>query len=285
MDLPYPMPRLHQIETDIHIFSVVRWEHVMSFVRWTARPTIAITTLSGDISDARAHSFFHLVRNVLTKHRDISGFVLRVASGGGALGAAQAIVEILDQIREETGATIAIVVDDAALSAAFYIAMAGDFITAQPAAVLGSIGACMRRYDLRDVATRLGVRDVSLASSPQKLHGALPIQIQDGDDTAISALLESIDIDFRAYLRRRRPNIPSDLQLLDGRMFTGAMAHKAGFIDSLGGTVCAIAHIAQTRNVSARLVALEEERASSTLATISQFLPAGVLKNIFQLFG
>ena len=162
--------------------------------------------------------------------------------------------------------------------------MAGDYVTAQPSALLGSIGACMRRYDLRDVATRLGVRDVSLASSPQKLHGALPIQLQDGDDSTISALLESIDSDFRAYLRKRRPDIPLDLPLLDGRMFTGAMAHSARVIDSLGGTVCAIAHLARTRNVSARLIALEEKHATSTMGTISQFLPNGVLKSIMQFF-
>lgn len=232
---------------------------------------VGLITLSGSIDDACAQTMFTGLRKLLEFRRPVGGLLLRLASQGGSLAAAQAVVELLTQFREETDAIVVTVVDDQALSAAFHIALAGDRLFAQPAAVLGSLGSVMERFDISGLAQRLGVQDVSVASSPGKrAQGSLVCGSVFLQPDAGRTLVGDLQAQFVEWTlaRRRLQALPAIA--LDAGTFSGRQALLDGLIDELGGTSMGLAYLVQTQSLQRfELVSLSSA-------------PGGWLPNVFK---
>lgn len=239
-------------------------------------PAVGLMTLSGGIDDACAQTVFAGLRRLLDSGRPVSGLLLRLASQGGSLAAAQAVVELLQQFREETGAIVVTVVDDQALSAAFHVALAGDRLFAQPAAVLGSLGTALQRFDLSGLANRLGVQDVSVASSPGKrAQGSLVCSPLSLLPSAGLALVDDLQAQFVewALARRQLPVLPA--VALDACTFSGRQALQAGLIDELGGTPRGLAYLVQAKSLRRFELVSLSSASGNWLAALLGGLPLG----------
>jgi protease-4 len=263
---------------------------VFSFKR--RPPIVALMTVSGTLTDASVMAQFRLLRQLATLGRPVAGLLLRVASPGGSLAAAQALAEQLAQLRDETGAQVFTVADDMAASAAFHLLLHGDRVFAQPAAVLGSVGAQVERYDITPLMQSLGVRDLSATSAGNKraydrvltrlpaagpAAQAAPYTARQPFDVA-DELVADIHAQFVAAVCRLRPAVAADAALLDGRLFSGRAALQGGLVDELGGTPSALAALVRSTVIERfELITLEPSRGFDPLGMLLSSLPFGRL--------
>lgn len=195
------------------------------------------------------------------------------------MAAAQSICEGLQLLKDETGMAMAAVVEDIAVSAAFYLALGTDFITATPAASMGAVGAVVSTYDLNDFEAKLGIKYRSVRSAPLKneldIHG---VETEAGR-LALESLVGDIHGQFVDWIRARRRLDAVPAQGVDGRMYSARQALEMGLIDSCGGIATALTYLATTAQIQQPQVVLieTEQRSRSMLDGVLEKLPFGRL--------
>lgn len=253
----------------------------------STRQGIAILNITGRISDATSLSVFMALRRVEWEKRGIGAILLRVCSEGGSLAAAQAISESLALLREEMGITIACVIEDIAVSAAFALALSADFVTAAPAASVGAVGAVVGTFDVRELERKLGLGYRYTSSVPLKgewdIHGTPSAAGQ----AAVQSLVDDVHAQFVEWIaaRRRLAQVPP--QAVDGRMMSGRQAHALGLLDATGSTPTAIAYLVEHAGISRpQFIVIETRQPGSALATVVEMLPlGGLISRLFKLRG
>lgn len=244
-----------------------------------ASRAIAVLNISGRISDATALAVFLAVQRVEWDKRRIGGLILRICSEGGSLAAAQSIGDTLALLRRETGIPVAAVIEDMALSAGFYLALAADVVVAAPAANVGCVGAIIGSYDLEGLEQRLGIRHHVVKSGPLKDQPSLHHAPDAAAGAALQGLVDDIHAQFVEWIVARRKLARLPEQVADGRSLSGRQAHALGLIDLTGGMAGAVAHLAETAGLGqAELIVIEtESRSASPLARLAEMLPLGQL--------
>lgn len=217
---------------------------------------VALLRVEGTITDTT-----HLVE-LARKYREdprIRAIVVRVESGGGAVGASQELFEELRRADSEKPVLVSL--GNTAASGGYYVALGGRRIFANPGTLTGSIGVLLTHVDLSGLLSeRLGLRIEDVVSGENK-DLATPWQALSPEDRAlIETLIRDVHEQFVAAVRERRGEAlrraiaglsaegasrePASVteaeldthltRLCDGRPFTGAQAVAWGFVDSLG---------------------------------------------------
>lgn len=205
---------------------------------------IAIINVQGRISDVTALALFTALREVDWQKQGIRGLLLRICSEGGSLAAAQSIAEALDTLSGEFGIVVVSVVEDVALSAAFFLSLGAHYVMATPAATLGAVGAVMGSYDIRAFEERLGIQYRVTRSVPLKAYHSLHPTVSEHGETALQSLVDDVHEQFVDWIRVRRKLDLLAAEAVDGRMFSGRQALAHGLIDATGGVVGAVAYLA-----------------------------------------
>ena len=214
----------------------------MSFGYRKRRPAIGVISLAGHLDEAAALSFLLKVRAIPGGPRPIAALIVRVASNGGSMGAAQTIHEGLESLREEMDIPSVSLITETALSAGFYAALGADFTVAAPAATLGNVGAAIRTFSPRELLDRLGIEYLPVVSGHAKDSlanlGALDVQQR----ALLQSVVDQCGEQFLAMIQARRPTLPGTViqSLRSGHIFTGATGHCIGLVDHLGGLFRAI---------------------------------------------
>jgi protease-4 len=241
--------------------------------------TIAILNVQGRISDATAQAVFMALREVQWQKQGIRGLLLRICSEGGSLAAAQAIAEALETLSAEFGLVVVSVVEDVALSAAFFLMLAARHTVATPAATLGAVGAIVGCYDTQALEERLGIRYRATRSAPLKAYLSLHPPVSPAGDAALQGLVDDVHAQFADWIlaRRKLDALPADAA--DGRMFSGRQALAHGLIDATGGAVAAVTWLAEHLGMQApRLLHIDAApKGGGLLKTVVERLPFGGL--------
>lgn len=220
--------------------------------RRTRKQHIVVVDLAGNITNQTAANLFRVMGDLSAGPRP-AGIVLRITSLGGSLGSAQAIVETLDAAADENELPIYVVVEQSAVSAAFYVAMAGQRVFATGAANLGGMGAVIRRYDADELLRKIGVGSLVLASGSEKTaHDTILTGGDGGSGSSVAALVEETLDQFATHVAARRSLAPAALdRLRDGRLLSGRQALDLGLVDATGGTHAALAAMIGALGLSA----------------------------------
>jgi protease-4 len=231
-------------------------------LRFKKRPTIAVLDVTGEIDESQALNILVVLRNTDWKGRNIRGVIVRICSNGGSLGAAQAICEGLDAIRDEVGLVTVSLATETALSAAFYVALGAEFSIASPAATVGNVGAIIGRINCFPLAEKLGISFQSVRSGVGK--GALhPLANPEPlNEKLMTEIVSDISSQFSDWIRVRRKVSEDTLALIsDGRMLSGKQAMEVGLLDSCGGLFSAIRMVSERIGVGeTSLVWLNSQR-------------------------
>ncbi len=204
---------------------------------------VARIALSGVIMRGQRERLFgfepDMVEDILSQIRaatidpDIQAILLEVDSPGGAVTPSDEIYAALEGFKkEDENRIIMVFVRDLGASGAYYAAMAGDFIMAEPTAIVGSVGVIMQTLNLKGLGDKLGLSSVTIASGENKdmlnpfeevnpQHLAMLQQLVDGMHNRFASIVE----ESRGLESR---------ELLDGRVFDAAQAVEHGFIDGVG---------------------------------------------------
>ena len=163
----------------------------------------------------------------------VKAILLEVDSPGGAVTASDEIYTALQRFKQtDEGRVVMIFVRALGASGAYYAAMAGDYIMAEPTAIVGSVGVIMQSLNMKGLADKVGLSSVTIASGANKdllnpfeevnpQHVAMLQELVDGMQDRFASIVEtSRGLDGR--------------ELLDGRVFSADQAVEARLIDGIG---------------------------------------------------
>ncbi|MBP5226049.1 MAG: signal peptide peptidase SppA [Kiritimatiellae bacterium] len=171
-----------------------------------------------------------------THDKDVKGLLLEIDSGGGGVTASDILYQAVKTFKaEEEGRFVVAIMGDVAASGAYYVALAADRILAHPTTITGSIGVIMQSYNVKALAEKLGVSDVTLKSGKNK---DLLNMFQDVNEEQKAIVQKVIDASYDRFVSLvvENRNIPKEkvLPLADGRIFSAVDAVEKQLIDGIG---------------------------------------------------
>lgn len=194
-----------------------------------------------------------------TIDQDIRAILLEVDSPGGAVTPSDEIYTALQSFkRYDDERVVMVLIRGLGASGAYYAAMAGDYIMAEPTAIVGSVGVIMQTLNFKALGDKIGLSSVTIASGDNKdmlnpleevdpQHVAMLQELIDGmQERFASIVVNARDLDSR--------------ELLDGRVFSAAQAEEENLIDGIGYLQDAIDHLRVLLGVEdLRLIRYQEE--------------------------
>lgn len=175
------------------------------------------------------------------KNPNVIGAVLDIDSGGGSVdGISPAINGI--NIMKEAGKPVVAWADTMA-SAAFYIGASTSYIYAQNdiSSEFGSVGVMVTFEDIKPALEKEGRKRHEIYSSLSTAKNQPFIQALKGEyDLITNEVLDPIAIKFQADVQEFRPNMSTEGDVLQGKMYYAKEALSLGMIDGIGSLQDAI---------------------------------------------
>jgi len=163
----------------------------------------------------------------------VKAILLEVDSPGGAVTPSDEIYAALEQFkREDDERLVMVFIRDLGASGAYYAAMAGDYIIAEPTAIVGSVGVIMQTLNMKGLGDKIGLSSVTIASGENK-DMLNPFEEVDPAHVAmLQKLVDGMQERFASIVQGARGLESRDL--LDGRVFSAAQALEHNLIDGIG---------------------------------------------------
>jgi protease-4 len=173
-----------------------------------------------------------------THDPEVEGIILEVDSGGGGITASDIVYDALLNFKDaQKGRVVVALMGDVAASGAYYISLAADVIMAHPTTLTGSIGVIMQSYNVRELARKIGVEDVTVKSGANKDLLNPFREISEEQRAMLQTLVDSLHSRFvRLVAESRELDEAAVRKLADGRVFLADEALELKLIDGLGYT-------------------------------------------------
>ncbi|MGE4170585.1 MAG: signal peptide peptidase SppA [Candidatus Margulisiibacteriota bacterium] len=194
------------------------------------------TEASGGFFDpSGTDSLIDALEDMKTNPR-VKALVLRINSPGGTVGASQELFRELDRFKRETHKPIVVSIADMGTSGAYWVALSGDKILANPGSMVGNIGVIMGNYDLSDLQQKFGIGFNTIKSGPYKDVLSSWRKLTPNDKAVLQAMIQDVYEQFVNQVKvSRKLSDQRAHDLSDGRIYTGRQAKEAGLIDGFGG--------------------------------------------------
>jgi len=168
-----------------------------------------------------------------TMDEGVKAIILEVDSPGGSVTPSDEIYAALEGFkREREDRVIMVFVRDIGASGAYYAAMAGDFIMAEPTAIVGSVGVIMQTLNMQGLGEKIGLSSVTIASGANK-DMLNPFEEVDPEHVRLlQELVDSMQVRFSSIVQESRGL--ESTALLDGRVFNVGQALEHNLIDGVG---------------------------------------------------
>ena len=214
-------------------------------------PTIAYLNLSGIINTGETSSdidgeYMLGSQSVLADLAEIQdldnlrALIVRIDSPGGSYNAADEIYFALKQLKKNKNIPIIVSQSGYAASGGYFISLAGDYITAEPTTVTGSIGVLGGKFTAQKLWEKLEINwdGVKIGDNAGILSLNQPFTA--GEKANFNASLDEVYNDFTAKVVENRKLTRNIDEIARGRVWTGRQALELGLIDDLGGLNAAI---------------------------------------------
>lgn len=178
------------------------------------------------------------LRQIRSARRDTSirGLWLDIDSPGGSVTLSDRLHDAVVNFKSaQTNRFVLVHMGDLCCSGGYYVSAAADIIVARPTTLTGSIGVIMNGVNAADLAKKLGITSVTIASAANKdlLNPLKPV------DPAHVEILKKPILDmydrFVDIVAKGR-HLPKEKvrALADGRVFSAADAKANDLVDTLG---------------------------------------------------
>jgi len=171
-----------------------------------------------------------------THDKSVKGILLEINSGGGGITDSDIIYRALLRFKEADDERVIVsIMGDTAASGAYYIALASDCILAHPTTLTGSIGVVLQTYNFKELAQKIGIRDVTIASGENKDMLNPFKDVSPEQREMLQSVISSMHARFVSLVAQHR-DLPQDIvaPLADGRVFVADEALKHKLIDGIG---------------------------------------------------
>ena len=228
---------------------------------------IAVVPISGIIMDAEFERFNRLLK--AAEKDGVKALIVEIDSPGGSVTASDMIYNRLVQFRKDhPGVPVTATMGSMATSGGYYAACGADYIIAQRTTMTGNIGVLLPRYNISDLAKRVGVQETTIESSgtPFKNAGSM-FEPETAEDTAyFRELIDDAFAQFKSVVRDARLGKlkkPLD-EIANGKVYMAQRALDLGLIDQIGYLNDAIDQIATAASLSKPMAVRYSERPSLT---------------------
>ena len=214
---------------------------------------------------------------------DIQGLYLVLDTPGGEVTLSDVIADAVRRFRKSRDDRFALVEMGAVCcSGGYYIASAADYIIAHPTTVTGSIGVLMSTINAAELAKKVGVESVVIATGANK---AMLDPLKPVDQKHIGIFKKAVDADYERFLsvvaKGRRLAVDDVRPIADGRILCAEEAKRLKLVDAIGYSEDAevqLAELAKAENV--RIVRYKDELTWRDLFEDSFFSSQGMARAI-----
>lgn len=183
---------------------------------------------------------------------EVRGIIFEVDSPGGGITASDELYRALLEFRSsDTGRFVVVFMRDLAASGGYYVSLGGDWLIAQPTTVLGSIGVIMQTLNIKGLSEKIGVKDVTIKSGPNKDLLNPFNEVDPAQRALVQEMIDELYEHFLGIVASNRPAISPDRLrgLADGRLFVARQALEEGLIDQIGHWPDAMAKMSELLGV------------------------------------
>lgn len=203
--------------------------------------SIALIRIEGVISDSESSSLLYGLGTEPEKiihqlHRaeedpNIKAIMFRINSPGGTAAASQEIYREIMRIKKPIISSVG----DICASGAYYVASATDWIVANEASSVGSIGVIMQFPNYQGLYEKLGIKTETFTKGKYKDMGSPTRELTDEEKRLIDKELEVVYQQFiRDVAKGRDMTEKSVEELATGFVFVGSESLNLKLIDELG---------------------------------------------------
>ncbi len=205
------------------------------------RESIALIRIEGVISDSESSSLLYGLGTEPEKiihqlHRaeedpNIKAIIFRINSPGGTAAASQEIYREIVRIKKPIISSVG----DICASGAYYIASATDWIVANEASSVGSIGVIMQFPNYQGLYEKLGIKTETFTKGKYKDLGSPARGLTDEEKRLIDKELEVVYQQFIRDVAKGRDMTEKNVEeLATGFVFVGSESFNLKLIDELG---------------------------------------------------
>ena len=167
---------------------------------------------------------------------EVRAIIVEVDSPGGGVTASDEIyAALMDFKQSREGRIVTVFIRDLAASGGYYVAVAGDWLMAEPTSVIGSIGVIMQTINMKGLGEKIGVRDVTIKSGRNKDLLNPFVDVPPEQMVLLQGLIDNMYQRFVGLVQDARPIEAEKLkELADGRIFPASQALDHKLIDGIG---------------------------------------------------
>lgn len=220
------------------------------------RPAFAL----GAERDTSAATALRKIR-AATKDEDIQGLYLDIDSPGGGVTISDELHDAIRRFREsDTNRFVFVHMGDLCCSGGYYAAAPATWIMARPTTLTGSIGVIMSSVNIAELARKIGLEGVTIASGDNKdlLNPLKPV-----DTNHVAILKHAISQLYERFVsivaEGRHLPLETVRLLADGRIFSAKDALKEKLIDSIGHEADAMEQIKKLAGGDVRIYGYKEK--------------------------
>jgi protease-4 len=208
---------------------------------------VAVIPLYGTISGSQSTGIFaeqiatpENFKELLKKsERDgsIKAVVIDINSPGGSVVASDEIAQALKEFQKPTVAWVG----EMGASGAYYIASACDYIVADQASVVGSIGVISIFPEYSRLLEKIGVNMTVIKGGEFKDFSTGFRPLTDEEEAMMEDMVEEIYDQFLTVVADNRNLSKTYVRsVAEGKIYTGKKAKELGLVDEVGGKQAAI---------------------------------------------
>ena len=201
------------------------------------RGVITATAEAGMFAELES-SYSRALRHIraATNDADVRGLVLRLDTPGGTVTDSDVMADALRRFKAADEKRFVIVLmGSMCCSGGYYVAAEADCILANPTTLTGSIGVIMNGFNAADLAKKIGVKSVVVASGSNK---ALLDPLEPVNPEHVAILRRAVEQDYERFVsivaRGRRLPVDEVKKIADGRVLSAQDALAAKLVDGLG---------------------------------------------------
>ncbi len=192
---------------------------------------IAVVRVEGVIVDATPTLVWI---DKISKMDSVKGVLLRVDSPGGGASPAQEIYSALVELSKKKPLVVSM--GSTAASGGLMVAMAGQYVVANPSTITGSIGVRMDVLQIFELLKTLGINQETLTTGKFKDVPSVMKALNPEERAYLQSVLQDLYDQFVQMIATGRKMTLGEVQkIADGRIFTGKEAKNLGLVDALGG--------------------------------------------------
>jgi len=179
----------------------------------------------------------------------IKAVVIRIDSPGGSALASEAMWQAARRVAKTKPVVVS--VGSMAASGGYYLASSGDYIFADPTAIVGSIGVVGGKFVLSDLFTKLGLNTQSFVRGKNADLFSSETEWDDRQRQQVTQWMKLTYDQFTARVMTTRQGKIKDIDsVARGRIFSANQARDLGMVDRIGGIQDTIAYAAKQVNLN-----------------------------------